>query len=133
MRLGKISKSKEILFETTYNDLAKRNPIEARIGNINDFENIISQNLMDLEIKLDFEYAVYNGDKVTGISSVNFEKNDQTYSSLIFKDENDSSDYSLKINFPSRTPFLISTLLPVIATSIVFTLIIIIALSLIHI
>jgi signal transduction histidine kinase len=127
MRLGKISKSKEILFETTYNDLAKRNPIEARIGNVNDFKNILSQNLKDLEIKLDFEYAVYNGDKITGISSINFEKNNQTYSSLIFKDENDLSNYSLKINFPSRTPFLISSLLPVIATSIVFTLIIIIA------
>jgi len=127
MRLGKISKSKEILFETTYNDLAKRNPIEARIGNVNDFKNILTQNLKDLEIKLDFEYAVYNGDKITGISSLNFEKNNQTYSSLIFKDENDLSNYSLKINFPSRTPFLISSLLPVIATSIVFTLIIIIA------
>ena len=50
MRLGKISKSKEILFETTYNDLAKRNPIEARIGNVNDFKNILTQNLKDLEI-----------------------------------------------------------------------------------
>jgi two-component system phosphate regulon sensor histidine kinase PhoR len=127
MRLGRISKSKEILFETTYNDLAKRNPIEARIGNVNDFKNILTQNLKDLEIKLDFEYAVYNGDKITGITSSNFEKNDQTFSSSIFKDENDLSNYSLKIYFPSRTPFLISTLLPVIATSIVFTLIIIIA------
>ncbi len=127
MRLGKISKSKEILFETTYNDLAKRNPIEARIGNVNGFKDILTQKLKDLEIKLDFEYAVFNGNKKTGISSVDFKKNDQTYSSLIFRDENDSSNYSLKINFPSRTPFLISTLLPVIATSIVFTLIIIIA------
>ena len=127
MRLGRISKSKEILFETAYNDLAKRNPIEARIGNINDFKKLLTQNLKDLEIKIDYEYAVYNGDEITGISSLNFEKNDQTFSSLIFKDENDLSNYSLKINFPSRTPFLISTLLPVIATSVVFTLIIIIA------
>ena len=127
MRLGKISKSKEILFETTYNDLAKRNPIEARIGNVNYFKDILTQNLIDLDIKLNFEYAVYNGDKMTGISSEHFEKNNQTFSSLIFKDENDLSNYSLKINFPSRTPFLISSLLPVIATSIVFTLIIIIA------
>jgi hypothetical protein len=90
-RLGKISKSKEILFETTYNDLAKRNPIEARIGNVNDFKDILIQNLKDLEIKLDFEYAVYNGDKITGIKSVDFDKNDQTFSSLIFKDENDTN------------------------------------------
>ena len=85
------------------------------------------QNLMDLEIKLDFEYAVYNGDKVTGISSVNFEKNDQTYSSLIFKDENDLSNYSLKVAFPARTPFLLGSLVSVIITSIIFTSIIIIA------
>mgnify|MGYP001296927396 CR=1 FL=1 len=78
-----------------------------------------------LNLKTETIYIL--GDKITGISSVDFDKNDQTFSSLIFKDENDISNYSLKINFPSRTPFLISTLLPVIATSIVFTLIIIIA------
>ena len=32
MKVGRISKSKEVLFETAYNDLAKRNSIENRIG-----------------------------------------------------------------------------------------------------
>ena len=34
LKVGKISKSKEVLFETAYNDLSKRNPIEARIGDL---------------------------------------------------------------------------------------------------
>jgi len=38
LKVGKISKSKEVLFESAYNDLSKRNPIEERIGDINKFE-----------------------------------------------------------------------------------------------
>ena len=35
LEVGKISKSKEILFETAYHDLSKRNPVENRVGDIN--------------------------------------------------------------------------------------------------
>ena len=38
LKVGKISKSKEVLFESAYNDISKRNPIEERIGDINKFE-----------------------------------------------------------------------------------------------
>ena len=41
LKVGKISKSKEVLFESAYNDISKRNPIEERIGEINKFEKII--------------------------------------------------------------------------------------------
>ena len=45
LKVGKISKSKEVLFESAYNDISKRNPIEERIGDINKFEKIIERNL----------------------------------------------------------------------------------------
>ena len=127
LKVGKISKSKEVLFESAYNDISKRNPIEERIGDINKFEKIIERNLERMNINLDFEYAIYDQDSITKISSEKFDLSNQSYSSLIFKDENDLSNYSLKVAFPGRTPFLLGSLVSVIITSIIFTSIIIIA------
>ena len=127
LKVGKISKSKEVLFESAYNDISKRNPIEERIGDINKFEKIIERNLESMNINLDFEYAIFDQDSITKISSEKFDLSNQSYSSLIFKDENDLSNYSLKIAFPGRTPFLLGSLVSVIITSIIFTSIIIIA------
>tara|TARA_B100001758_G_scaffold141358_1_gene121738 strand:- start:1144 stop:2736 length:1593 start_codon:yes stop_codon:yes gene_type:complete len=127
LKVGKISKSKEVLFETAYNDLAKRNPIKERIGSINGFEGILKGNLNKVNIDLDFEYAIIEKDSTISLSSEKFEDIATTYSTPIFKDENDLSDYSLKVSFPNRTPFLLSSLLPVIITSVIFTSIIIIA------
>ena len=127
LKVGKISKSKEVLFETAYNDLAKRNPIKERIGNINGFERILKGNLNKVNINLDFEYAIIEKDSTISLSSEKFEDSAPNYSTPIFKDENDLSDYSLKVSFPNRTPFLLSSLLPVIITSVIFTSIIIIA------
>ena len=100
LKVGKISKSKEVLFESAYNDLSKRNPIEERIGDINKFEKIIERNLESMNINLDFEYAIFDNDSVTKISSDKFDLSNKSYSSLIFKDENDMSNYSLKVAFP---------------------------------
>ena len=127
LKVGKISKSKEVLFESAYNDLSKMNPIEERIGDINKFEKILERNLERMNIDLNFEYAIFNQDSITKISSEKFDLSNQTYSSLIFKDENDMSNYSLKVVFPGRTPFLLGSLVSVIITSIIFTSIIIIA------
>ena len=127
LKVGKISKSKEVLFESAYNDISKRNPIEERIGDINKFEKIIERNLKKMNINLDFEYAIFDQDSITKISSEKFDLSNQSYSSLIFKDENDLSNYSLKVAFPGRTPFLLGSLVSVIITSIIFTSIIIIA------
>ena len=127
LKVGKISKSKEVLFESAYNDISKRNPIEERIGDINKFEKIIERNLERMNINLDFEYAIFDQDSITKISSEKFDLSNQSYSSLIFKDENNLSNYSLKVAFPGRTPFLLGSLVSVIITSIIFTSIIIIA------
>ena len=58
-----------------------------------------------MNINLDFEYAIFDQDSITKISSEKFDLSNQSYSSLIFKDENDLSNYSLKVAFPGRTPF----------------------------
>ena len=73
MKVGRISKSKEVLFETAYNDLAKRNSIEDRIGDNEKFRFLLDSNFKKMNIDLDFEYAIFNKDSITNIKSLNFE------------------------------------------------------------
>ena len=56
MKVGRISKSKEVLFETAYNDLAKRNSIEERIGDNGRFKELLDSNFKKMNIDLAFEY-----------------------------------------------------------------------------
>ena len=73
LKVGKISKSKEVLFETAYNDLSKRNPIEVRIGDLRKFEELLKVNFEKMNIDLDFEYAVFEKDKITDVSSEKYD------------------------------------------------------------
>ena len=127
LKVGKISKSKEILFETAYNDLAKRKTIQERIGSINDFEKLLEANLKKMNIDLDYEYAIFDKDSLTSIVSENYINTNSNFSAKIFKDDNQMSNYTLKLMFPGRTPFLLSSQVSVILTSFIFTLIIVIA------
>ena len=123
----KISKSKEILFETAYNDLSKRNSIEDRIGDIEEFEKLIKGNFNKMNINISFEYAIYDKYSITNISSEGFVKSPDDFSSVVFKDENNISDYSIRLNFPNRTTFLLSSIVEVVLTSFVLITIIILA------
>ena len=127
MKVGRISKSKEVLFETAYNDLAKRNSIEERIGDNGRFKELLDSNFKKMNIDLAFEYAIFNKDSITKVKSENFENSNSQYKSIIFKDENNISDYTLRVAFPDKTPFLISSVISLIITSVIFTSIIIIA------
>jgi len=125
-KIGEISKSKEILFETAYHDLAKRNPIERRIGNVNSLNNFLKYRFKRFNIDIPFEFAIFNKDSITSIKSENFVLDKNTFDSALFKDENDQSTYLIKVNFPKRTPFLVAPVISVAVVSIIFTFIIIV-------
>ena len=46
LRIGEISRSKEILFETAYKDLAKRNPIHRRVSS-DEIESLLNNALLE--------------------------------------------------------------------------------------
>ena len=125
-KIGEISKSKEILFETAYHDLAKKNPIERRVGNIHSLNNFLKYRFKRVNIDVPFEFAIFNKDSLTSIKSDNFIAEKNTIESILFSDENDESDYRIKVNFPRRTPFLITPIISIALVSIIFTFIIII-------
>ena len=125
-KIGEISKSKEILFETAYHDLAKRNSIQRRVGNVNSLNNFLKYRFKRFNIDIPFEFAIFDRDSLTNVKSENFVLDKNTFEAALFTDENDESNYIIKVNFPKRTPFLIAPIISIALVSIIFTVIIII-------
>ena len=120
-KIGEISRSKEILFETAYHDLAKKNTIERRVGNVMSLNNFLKYRFKRVNIDIPFEFAIFEKDSITSIKSENFLLNKNTFETALFLDENDESNYSIKVNFPKRTPFLVTPVISIALVSIIFT------------
>ena len=127
MQSVQISRSKEIMFETAYKDMAKRSPIHQRISN-RELSELLSKKLDENNIDIDFEYAIYHKDLATKVQTDNFELDKaSTFGVPIFLDNNNESEYTLYLNFPERSKFILSSIIGMALLSIIFTSIIIIA------
>ncbi|MEJ2113139.1 MAG: HAMP domain-containing sensor histidine kinase [Flavobacteriaceae bacterium] len=123
----KISRSDEIVFETTYKDIAYRTPIHKRVSK-DEIEELLFRKLRQVDIDIDYEFAIYANDLATKVQSDGFElQKASTYSVPIFYNENNISNYNLLVNFPERNKFILSSIIGMTLLSVIFTLIIIIA------
>ena len=132
LRIGEISRSKEILFETAYKDLAKRNPIHRRVSK-KEINNLITKALSEHNLILNFEFGIFDKELLTRVQSESFDYNNQhenlLFNTPIFTDNNNSSDFSLNMYFPNlKNQFLSSgsSYVEAILLSIIFTIIIVI-------
>ena len=136
LRIGEISRSKEILFETAYKDLAKRNPIHRRVSS-DEIESLLNNALLDNKINLNYEFGIFDNELLTRVQSSNFdfyanEGQDKIFTTTLFKDNENNSDFKLSIYFPNlRNQLLSSSSLvsfdfEVVILSVIFTLIIVI-------
>ena len=125
-KIGEISRSKEILFETAYHDLAKKNTIERRVGNVMSLNNFLKFRFKRSNIDIPFEFAIFDMDSITSIKSENFVSKNNTFETALFSDENNQSNYSIRVNFPKRTPFLVAPVVSIALVSVLFTFAIII-------
>ena len=123
----KISRSDEIVFETTYKDIAYRTPLHKRVSK-NDIDELLIRRLRQSDIELDYEFAIYSNDLATKVQSEGFElQKASTFSVPIFYNENNRSNYGLLVNFPGHSKFILESIIGMTMLSIIFTLIIIIA------
>lgn len=106
--------------------MANNKPIHKRLDNKR--VNLLLENELDSRgLNLDFKFAVYSGDLATSVHSEDYEllKN-REYSINLFQD-NINSDFNLRVTFPDKKKFLLSSILSMAVLSIVFTIIIILA------
>lgn len=115
------------MYETSFKTLLKNIPIYKRIKPLT-VETLLRRELSSEGVNLDFEFAIYDDDLATKVQTENFEKKN-AYGIPIFLDNNNESNYRLWVDFPERKKYLLSSILWMIALSIIFTTVIIIAYS----
>ncbi|MGY0392113.1 sensor histidine kinase [Bizionia sp. KMM 8389] len=128
IKSGRITAAERLDFDEAFKVLSSRIPIHKRVkeGQIHD---LISSMLKEDDIDLDFEFAIYSNDLATKVQSDNFEMEPGTFSISIFNSEQDTNNYKLLVNFPTRNKFIQSSIIRMTLLSIIFTSIIIIAYS----
>jgi len=116
-------------FESITRDQFKNIPIYKRVS-VNDVSYLLEKQLDNNGIDTSFEFAIYDRDLSTKVQSGNFDLNpDSTIGVPVFLDNDKESDYMLYVDFPQRRKFLLSSIWGMIALSILFTAIIVIAYS----
>ena len=91
---------------------------------------MLSKKLIENDIDIDYEFAIYSNDLATKVQSDNFEfDKTSAYNIPMFYDENNVSSYKLYVNFPDDKKFILSSVIGMILLSVVFTSVIIIAYS----
>lgn len=116
-------------FESITRDQFKNIPVYKRVS-VDDVSYLLGKQLENNGIDTGFEFAIYDRDLSTKVQSENFDLNpDSTIGIPVFLDNNKESDYMLYVDFPQRRKFLLSSILGMIALSILFTSIIVIAYS----
>ena len=116
-------------YKENYRKVYKNYPVYKRITN-EEVSELLESQFSTSGIDTPFEYAIYDNDLSTKIQSENFYLNrNSTMGIPVFADNENKSDFTLYVDFPERKKFLLSSILGMIALSIIFTSIIILAYS----
>lgn len=128
--VSKITDFKSLAYENLINNVLETKPIHKRVS-VKEIERIMTLELVEKDLETDFEFGIFDNDLLTKVRSENFEfaGSSQFYQTPIFVDKNGNSDYYLYVEFPGEKNIVISSILGMVALSIIFTLIIVIAYS----
>jgi len=123
-RVNQLPEYSMLQLEEIYKTLANKRPIHKRVTN-NQINLLIAQELYDKGLNLEYEFAVYSNDLATSVHSEEYEllKNFE-YPTALFED-NTKGNFNLRLTFPNRKKYLISSILSMVIMSIVFTVVII--------
>ena len=119
-RVNQLPSYSTLQLEEIYKTLANKRPIHKRLTN-NQINLIVAQELFDKGLNLEYEFAVYSNDLATSVHSEEYEllKNIE-YSTSLFEDNTEGS-FNLRLTFPNKKKFLLSSILSMVILSITFT------------
>ena len=123
-RVNQLPEYSVLQLEEIYKTLANKRPIHKRLSK-NQINLILAQALYDNGLNLEYEFAVYSNDLATSVHSEEYEllKNIE-YVTALFQD-NIKGNFNLRLTFPNKKKYLISSILPMVILSIGFTVVII--------
>ncbi|OIQ16974.1 ATP-binding protein [Lacinutrix sp. MedPE-SW] len=126
-RSGETNRTEDIDFEPLYLKYSSRRPIHKRIT-VEKIDRLIKLQLLQDDIDIEYEFAVYNNDLATKVKTENFDY-ENAFMSVPFFDNKSENNYRLLVEFPDKKEFIWSSIIGMIALSIIFTTIIIVAYS----
>ena len=128
-KIGGLSSIEKAALEDVIMEAAKTKPIHKRVSN-QELELLLSQELKNRNIDIDYEYGVYSQGYPTKVRSKRFKfSGTKMYKAPIFKDSEGNSTFSLLLTFPSMKKFLFRSIMGMALLSLIFTLVILIAYS----
>jgi len=128
-KIGGLSKMEKLALEDVITENAKSRPVHKRVSK-QELELLLSHELRNRSIDIDFEYGVYAQGYPTKIRSKKFKfANSKMYEAPIFKDSEGKTTFSLLLTFPKQKKFIFQSIMGMALLSLIFTLVIIIAYS----
>lgn len=127
-QFGNITRSMNVLYEDFYDEYAHRKPIHKRVSK-EEIDELLRDKLLESNIDIDYEFAIYSNDLATKVKTENFEREQAYVSVPFFNSEKGVSNYKLLVEFPERKKFILSSIMTMLILSVVFTSIIILAYS----
>lgn len=126
-KIGGLSQMEKAQFDDVFRKLAKTVPIHKRVTK-QEIELLISRELKNRNITIDYEYGIYSQGLPTKLKSKKFKFSEsKLYKSPIFKDSEGDTNFSLLLNFPKKEKFLFQSIVGMAILSFLFTLVIIVA------
>ncbi|MCL6265675.1 sensor histidine kinase [Flagellimonas myxillae] len=128
-KIGGLSSIEKAAWEDVFMEKAKSEPIHKRVSK-QELELLLSQELADRNIDVDYEYGVYSQGYPTKIKSKKFKFSEsKMYEARIFKDSEGQTNFSLLLTFPSMNKFLFQSIMGMALLSLIFTIVIMVAYS----
>ncbi|SFC50639.1 two-component system, OmpR family, phosphate regulon sensor histidine kinase PhoR [Flagellimonas taeanensis] len=126
-KIGGLTSIERAAWEDVFMEYAKTRPIHKRVSKP-ELELLLSQELNNRNINIDYEYGVYSQGYPTKIRSRKFKfSGAKIYKAPIFEDSEGYTNFSLLLTFPAMKKFIFSSIMKMALLSLVFTLVIMIA------
>ncbi|MEM8999953.1 MAG: HAMP domain-containing sensor histidine kinase [Bacteroidota bacterium] len=126
-KLGGLTAMDKAQYDDVFMEAAKRVPIHKRISK-QELALLLSRELENRGIVIDFEYGVYSQGYPTKVKSKKFKFGASSlYKAPIFKDSEGNTNFSLLLTFPKKKKFLLGSIMGMAFLSLVLTLIIVVA------
>ncbi len=125
-KLSDLPEIERLMIEESFKSIIRQQSISERVS-LSQIQKLIKKKLDKSDLKLHFEFAIYNKNVLSKVHSKYFEPNEtKEYRAPLFgANSNDDSFYELAVIFPQRERFVLSSIIEIASLSTVFMLIII--------
>ena len=125
-KLSDLPEIERLMIEESFKSIIRQQSISERVS-LPQIQKLIKKKLDKSDLKLHFEFAIYNKNVLSKVHSKYFEPNEtKEYRTPLFgANSNDDSFYELAVIFPQRERFVLSSIIEIASLSTVFMLIII--------